>query len=92
MNNRLDKFALFQGDSATITADLTNDGTSGIQTITANYLPPSPTNLTATPIAGGSIRLDWPASSPETRVCQYNVYRASGGRHDHKINLLSVVR
>jgi len=44
--------------------------------------PPPPTNLTATAIAGGSIQLSWTASSPETNVAQYNIYRAtsSGGQ------------
>ncbi|MBA7643186.1 hypothetical protein ES703_50905 [subsurface metagenome] len=43
--------------------------------------PPSPTNLAATAIVGGSIKLTWTASSPETDVSQYNIYRAttSGG-------------
>jgi len=43
--------------------------------------PPPPTNLTAMAIAGGSIQLTWTASSPETDVAQYNIYRAtaSGG-------------
>ncbi len=45
--------------------------------------PPAPTALTATAIAGGSIRLNWTLSSPETDVAQYNIYRAinSGGQN-----------
>ncbi len=44
--------------------------------------PPAPTNLTATAIVGGSIKLTWTASFPETDVSQYNIYRAitSGGQ------------
>ncbi|MBA7579459.1 hypothetical protein ES708_21330 [subsurface metagenome] len=47
-----------------------------------NTAPPAPTNLSATAIAGGSIKLTWTASSPETDVSQYNIYRAttSGGQ------------
>jgi hypothetical protein len=45
--------------------------------------PPAPTNLSAAAIAGGSIKLTWTASSPETNVAQYNIYRAtsSGGQN-----------
>lgn len=77
-----DKLALFYGQSATITADLAGDLTSGTKTITADYTAPAPTNLTAMAIAGGSIQLTWTASSPETNVAQYNIYRAttSGGQ------------
>jgi len=71
-----DKLALFYGESATITADLADDGSPGTKTITASYIPPAPTNLTAAPIAEGSIRLSWTACSPETNVAQYNIYRA----------------
>ena len=71
-----DKLALFYGESATITADLAEDGSPGTKTITASYIPPAPTNLTAAPIVEGSIRLSWTASSPETNVAQYNIYRA----------------
>ena len=78
-----DKLALFYGESATITADLAVDGSPGTKTITASYIPPAPTNLTAVPIAEGSIRLSWTASSPETDVFQYNIYRAtSSGAQD----------
>ncbi len=71
-----DKLALFYGESATITADLAVDGSPGTKTITASYIPPAPTNLTAAPIAEGSIRLSWTAPSPQTNVAQYNIYRA----------------
>ena len=78
-----DKLALFYGESATITADLADDGSPGTKTITASYIPPAPTNLTAAPIAEGSIRLSWTACSPETNVAQYNIYRAtSSGAQD----------
>ncbi|GAH79267.1 unnamed protein product, partial [marine sediment metagenome] len=45
--------------------------------------PPAPTNLTATAITDDGIRLTWTASSPETDVSQYNIYRAttSGGQN-----------
>ncbi len=72
-----DKLALFYGESATITADLAVDGTPGTKTITASYIPAAPTNLTAVSITEGSIRLSWTASSPETNVAQYNIYRAT---------------
>ncbi|TES85275.1 hypothetical protein E3J95_04780, partial [Candidatus Aerophobetes bacterium] len=44
---------------------------------------PAPTNLSAMAIAGGSIKLTWTASSPETDVSQYNIYPAtsSGGQN-----------
>jgi len=71
-----DKLGLFYGETATITADLADDGTPGIKIISASYIPPPPTNLTATAIVAGSIRLDWTASLPETNVTQYNIYRA----------------
>jgi len=71
-----DKLALFYGESATITADLANDGFSGTAIIYFRAIS-SPTNLTAAAIAGGSIRLTWTASSPETNVAQYNIYRAT---------------
>ena len=71
-----DKLGLFYGETATITADLANDGTPGTKIIYAAYISPPPTNLTATAIVAGSIRLDWTASSPETNVSQYNIYRA----------------
>lgn len=53
--------------------------------------PPAPTNLTATAIAGGSIKLTWTASSPETNVAQYNIYRAtSSGGQNYNSSLASV--
>jgi len=53
--------------------------------------PPAPTNLTATAVAGGSILLTWTASSPETNVALYNIYRAStSGSQDFASSLASV--
>jgi len=48
-----------------------------------NTAPPSPTGLTATAVTGGSIQLSWTASSPETDVAYYNIYRStsSGGQN-----------
>ena len=45
--------------------------------------PPSPSGLTAAPISGDGVQLTWTASSPETDVSQYNIYRAtsSGGQN-----------
>lgn len=71
-----DKLGLFYGETATITADLADDGTAGTKVIYASYIPPPPSNLTATAIITGSIRLDWTASYPETNVSKYNIYRA----------------
>ncbi len=54
--------------------------------------PPAPTNLTATAIAGGSIKLTWIPSSPETNVAQYNIYRATeSGQEDYTSSLASVL-
>lgn len=45
--------------------------------------PPSPSNLIAAPISGDGVQLTWTASSPETDVLQYNIYRAtSSGAQD----------
>ncbi|GAI31365.1 unnamed protein product, partial [marine sediment metagenome] len=45
--------------------------------------PPSPSNLAAAPISGDGVQLTWTASSPETDVSQYNIYRAtSSGAQD----------
>ncbi len=71
-----DKLGLFYGETATISADLANDGLAGTVIISFRAISP-PTNLTATAIVGGSIRLSWTASSPETNVSQYNIYRAT---------------
>ncbi len=48
-----------------------------------NTAPPSPTGLTATALAGGNIQLSWTASSPETGIAYYNIYRSntSGGQN-----------
>ena len=48
-----------------------------------NTAPSAPTGLTATAVAGGSIQLSWTASSPETDVAYYNIYRSntSGGQN-----------
>ena len=54
--------------------------------------PPAPTNLTATAIVGGSIKLTWIPSSPETNVAQYNIYRATeSGQEDYTSSLASVL-
>jgi len=71
-----DKLGLFYGETATITADLANDGLAGTVIISFRAISP-PTNLAATAIVGGSIRLSWTASSPEANVSQYNIYRAT---------------
>ncbi|GAI07997.1 unnamed protein product, partial [marine sediment metagenome] len=41
------------------------------------------TSLSASAVAGGDIELSWTASSPETDVANYNMYRAtsSGGQN-----------
>jgi len=56
--------------------------TTGIVTID-NTPPPSPTNLGATAISDGKIKLTWTASNPEDDVAHYNIYRAttSGGEN-----------
>ena len=72
-----DKLALFYGQSATITADLDPVVSPGTKTISADYTAPAPSSLTATAIAEGEIRLDWTASSPETNVAQYKIYRST---------------
>ena len=71
-----DRLTLFDGQSATITADLASDGLAGTTIIYAAYTAPAPTNLTATALAGGSIQLDWILSSPEGNVASYRVFRA----------------
>jgi len=86
-----DKLGLFYGETATITADMANDGTSGTKIIYASYIPPPPTNLTATAIVAGSIRLDWTASSPETNVSKYNIYRAITTQGQNFASLLAIV-
>ena len=86
-----DKLALFYEESATITADLAGDGTSGTKIIYAAYTTPAPTNLKAAAIAGGSILRTWTPSSPETNVSQYNIYRAIvSGEQDYASPLASV--
>jgi flagellar hook assembly protein FlgD len=67
--------------SVTATDAASNSTTSSISLSLDNTAPPAPTNLSATAIAGGAIKLTWSASSPETDVAQYNIYRAttSGG-------------
>jgi len=76
-----DKLRIFNGQTATIAADLDNDGKSATAQIVALYIPPAPTNLQAIPIAGGKVKLKWNASNPEDTVKQYNIYRGtiSGG-------------
>ena len=61
-----------------------NSNTDNSTSLTLDNTPPSaPTNLSATALSGGGIRLTWTASSPETDVAQYNIYRAttSGGQN-----------
>ncbi|MCK4926088.1 fibronectin type III domain-containing protein, partial [Candidatus Aerophobetes bacterium] len=66
----------------TATDAASNSATSSISLTLDNTAPPAPTSLSATAISGGSIQLTWTASSPETDVAQYNIYRAttSGGQ------------
>jgi len=61
----------------TATDAASNTATSSISLTLDNTAPPAPTSLSATAIAGGSIKLTWTASSPETDVSQYNIYRAT---------------
>ncbi len=71
-----DRLTLFDGQSATITADLASDALVGIKQIFAAFSAPPPTSLTATALAGGNIQLDWIPSSPEGNVASYRVFRA----------------
>jgi len=66
----------------TATDAASNSATSSITLTLNNTAPPAPTGLSATALVGGSIKLTWTASSPETNVSQYNIYRAttSGGQ------------
>ncbi|KKK87201.1 hypothetical protein LCGC14_2755610, partial [marine sediment metagenome] len=69
---------------ATATDGVGNSTSDNTTSLTLdNTAPPSPTNLTATALAGGSIQLSWTASSPETDVAYYNIYRSttSGGQN-----------
>jgi len=60
----------------------TTTNTDGTVTVD-NTAPSPPTNLTATAIEGGSIKLTWTASS-SSDVAQYNIYRAtSSGGEDY---------
>ncbi|GAH30731.1 unnamed protein product, partial [marine sediment metagenome] len=62
----------------TATDGVGNTKTDSTTLLTLDNTPlPSPTNLVATALAGGSIKLTWTASSPETDVSQYNIYRAT---------------
>ncbi|MFQ6066913.1 MAG: fibronectin type III domain-containing protein, partial [bacterium] len=67
----------------TATDGAQNSASSSINLTLDNTAPPAPTNLSATAIAGGGIKLTWAASSPETDVAQYNIYRSttSGGEN-----------
>jgi len=76
-----DMLTLFDGQTATITVDLAEDGTAATKQITANYdlptailiLPPSTLTAMAT---DSNIKLTWTAPS-ETYLNQYNIYRGS---------------
>jgi hypothetical protein len=46
--------------------------------VTLDAAPAAPASLTATPIAGADIRLDWPASTT-TNLAGYDIYRSTGG-------------
>ncbi|MQY70033.1 MAG: hypothetical protein GH145_04130, partial [Firmicutes bacterium] len=61
---------------ATNASSVSTTDTTGTVSVD-NTPPPAPTNLSAMAIAGGSIKLTWTASSPETDVSQYNIYRAT---------------
>lgn len=65
--------------SVPVTAtDGIGNSTASSTTLTLdNTAPPSPTGLTATALAGGNIQLSWTASSPETDVLYYNIYRST---------------
>jgi len=78
-----DKLRIFDGQKATISADLDNDDKAATAQITAMYIPPAPPNLQAVPVAPKKIKLTWDASNPEDTVVQYNVYRgtSSGGEN-----------
>jgi|GEM_PF-2059937 len=67
---------------ATNSSSVSTTDTTGTVSVD-NTPPPAPTNLLAMAIAGGSIKLTWTASSPETDVSQYNIYPAtsSGGQN-----------
>ncbi len=66
----------------TATDAASNSATTSISLTLDNTAPPAPTSLSATAISGGNIQLAWTASSPETDVAQYNIYRSttSGGQ------------
>ncbi len=69
----------------------TETNTNEVSATASGTGSPAPTNLTAAAIAGGSIELTWTASSPETDVAQYNIYRAtSSGGQDYTSSLANV--
>jgi len=69
----------------------TETNTNEVSAAASGTGSPAPTNLTAAAIAGGSIELTWTASSPETDVSQYNIYRAtSSGGQDYTSSLANV--
>ncbi|MQY60012.1 MAG: hypothetical protein GH144_10505, partial [Clostridia bacterium] len=81
VNDRADNTSYSVPVTAT---DGVGNSTSSSTTLTLdNTAPPSPTNLSATALAGGNIQLSWTASSPETGVAYYNIYRSnsSGGQN-----------
>lgn len=64
------------------TGDMETNTNEAIATADATP-PPSPSGLTAAPISGDGVQLTWTASSPETDVFQYNIYRStSSGAQD----------
>ena len=81
--NLTTELRIFDGQTATITADLDGDGKAATVKIKAVYIPPAPTNLQAVPVAPKKIKLTWCASDPEDTVVQYNIYRgtSSGGEN-----------
>ena len=82
--NLTTELRIFDGQTATITADLDGDGKAATAKITAMYTPPAPTNLQAVPIVPERIKLTWNPSNPEDTVVQYNVYRGtSPGGEDY---------
>jgi hypothetical protein len=47
-------------------------------TVRLDAAPAAPASLTATAVAGGTIRVDWPASTTTTNLAGYDVYRSTG--------------
>jgi len=80
----------FNRQTAIITADLAKDGNAASAEITALYTPPPPTNLKATAIAGGKVKLEWNAPDPQDTVKEYNIYRDTApGKEDYLVTTVS---